>query len=77
MGNALWPERGERSFEKAAKVLNAIAGTDYLSASDIALVLLAVKLVRDQSREEPHRDSLLDAVAYASLYAEERLKEGA
>ena len=68
---------GERSFEKAAKVFNAIAGTDYLSASDIALVLLAVKLVRDQSREEPHRDSLLDAVAYASLYGEERLKEGA
>lgn len=70
-------EGGERSFEKAAKVFNAIAGTDYLSASDIALALLAVKLVRDQSREEPHRDSLLDAVAYASLYAEERLKEGA
>ena len=69
---------GERSFEKAAKVFNAITGMeDYLSASDIALVLLAVKLVRDQSREEPHRDSLLDAVAYASLYGEERMKEGA
>ena len=68
---------GERSFEKAAKVFNAIVGLEYLSASDIALVLLAVKLVRDQGREEPHRDSLLDAVAYMSLHAEERMKEGA
>ena len=69
-------EGGERSFAAAADTFNAITGYE-ITAADVALVLLAVKLVRDQSREEPHRDSLLDAVAYASLYGEERLKEGA
>ena len=67
---------GERSFEKAAKVFNAITGYE-ITAADIALVQVCIKLVRSQSRAEPHRDSLLDAVAYMALHGEERMKEGA
>ena len=69
-------EGGERSFAAAADTFNAITGYE-ITAADVALVLLAVKLVRSQSREEPHRDSLLDAVAYMALHSEERMKEGA
>ena len=65
---------GERSFERAAKVFNAITGYE-ITAADVALVQVCIKLVRSQSRADPHRDSLLDAVAYMSLHAEERMKE--
>lgn len=69
-------EGGERSFEAAADTFNAITGYE-ITAADVALVQVCIKLVRSQSREEPHRDSLLDAVAYMALHGEERMKEGA
>ena len=69
-------EGGERSFEAAANAFNAITGYE-ITAADVALVQVCIKLVRSQSREEPHRDSLLDAVAYMALHSEERMKEGA
>ena len=60
-------EGGERSFAAAADTFNAITGYE-ITAADVALVQVCIKLVRSQSREEPHRDS---------LHAEERMKEGA
>ena len=68
-------EGGERSFAAAADTFNAITGYE-ITAADVALVQVCIKLVRSQSRAEPHRDSLLDAVAYMALHSEERLKEG-
>ena len=67
-------EGGERSFEAAANAFNAITGYE-ITAADVALVQVCIKLVRSQSRAEPHRDSLLDAVAYMALHGEERMKE--
>ena len=69
-------EGGERSFEAAANAFNAITGYE-ITAADVALVQVCIKLVRSQSRAEPHRDSLLDAVAYMALHGEERMKDGA
>ena len=69
-------EGGERSFAAAAEAFNAITGYE-ITAADVALVQVCIKLVRSQSRAEPHRDSLLDAVAYMALHGEERMKEGA
>lgn len=69
-------EGGERSFAAAADTFNAITGYE-ITAADVALVQVCIKLVRSQSRAEPHRDSLLDAVAYMALHGEERMKEGA
>ena len=66
----------ERGFAAAAEAFNAITGYE-ITAADVALVQVCIKLVRSQSREEPHRDSLLDAVAYMALHGEERMKEGA
>lgn len=68
-------EGGERSFTAAADTFNAITGYE-ITAADVALVQVCIKLVRSQSRAEPHRDSLLDAVAYMALHGEERMKEG-
>lgn len=71
-------DEGERSFDRAAAAYVAVHATATVSTgSDVALLLTLLKLVRDQSREVPHRDSLLDATAYASLYGEARLMEGA
>ena len=66
-------EGGERSFAAAAAAFNAIKGKD-LTAADIALVQVCIKLVRSEIRKAPHRDSLLDGVAYMSLYSEERMR---
>ena len=63
---------GERSMAAAVKAFNAIAGY-HLKESDGWLLLALLKMVRDNLREAPHRDSIEDLVAYAALYGESRL----
>ena len=63
---------GERSMAAAVAAFNAIAGY-HLTEADGFLLMALLKMVRDQQRETPHRDSIEDLVAYASLYGEARL----
>lgn len=53
---------------RAAAIFNAIAGRE-LSAADIAMVQIAVKLARLHNRPG-HRDSHVDLAGYAALLAE-------
>lgn len=65
----------ERSFQKTATAFNAITGKN-LRGSEVALLLQLLKDVRQwQNPGEPHVDSLLDGVSYASLKAEEFMLE--
>ena len=64
--------QGERSMLAAVTAFNAIAG-HHLTEADGFLLMAILKMVRDQQRETPHRDSIEDLVAYASLYGEARL----
>ena len=63
---------GERSMAAAVAAFNAISGYS-LTEADGFLLMAILKMVRDQQRETPHRDSIEDLVAYASLYGEARL----
>ena len=63
---------GERSMQATVTAFNAISGY-CLTEADGFLLMAILKMVRDQSREKPHRDSIDDLVAYASLYGEARL----
>ena len=63
---------GERGMQATVTAFNAITGHG-LNAADGFLLMAILKMVRDQSRETPHRDSIDDLVAYASLYGEARL----
>ena len=63
---------GERSMQATVTAFNAITGYG-LTESEGFLLMAILKMVRDQSRETPHRDSIDDLVAYASLYGEARL----
>ena len=63
---------GERSMAAAVAAFNTIAGY-HLTEADGLLLMALLKMVRDQQRETPHRDSIEDLVAYASLYGEARL----
>ena len=63
---------GERSMQATVTAFNAITGYG-LTESEGFLLMAILKMVRDQSREMPHDDSLHDLVAYASLYGEARL----
>ena len=63
---------GERSMAATVAAFNAIAGC-HLTEADGFLLMAILKMVRDQQRETPHRDSIEDLVAYASLYGEARL----
>lgn len=66
---------GERSFDAAAEAFNCITGK-HLRGSDVCLILELVKKVRQYSDPTRlHADSVLDAVSYASLWAEELTKE--
>lgn len=65
---------GERSMARTVEAFNAITG-HRLTEADGFLLLQVLKDVRDRQRDEPHRDSLLDGVAYAALKAEARLRE--
>ena len=64
--------QGERSMQATVTAFNAISGHS-LTEADGFLLMAILKMVRDQSREKPHRDSIDDLVAYASLYGEARL----
>lgn len=65
----------ERSFDAAAEAFNCVTGKN-LRGSDVCLILEMVKLVRQYSDPTRlHEDSVLDAVSYASLWAEELTKE--
>ena len=63
---------GERSMQATVTAFNAITGYG-LTEADGFLLMAILKMVRDQQRETPHRDSIEDLVAYASLYGEARL----
>lgn len=65
---------GERSAPKIAKAYNAITGRD-LAASDIWLILLLLKAVRQHQGAAFHPDSAEDLVAYAALLAESQRAE--
>lgn len=66
---------GERSFEAAAEAFNCVTGKN-LRGSDVCLIMEMVKLVRQYSDPTRlHEDSVLDAVSYSSLWAEELTKE--
>lgn len=64
---------GERSMNRAVRAFNAITQHG-LTESDGWLLMQILKDVRDRQREEPHRDSLEDCIAYAALKAEARLR---
>lgn len=65
---------GERSMQATVTAFNAITGYS-LTEADGFLLMAILKMVRDQSREKPHRDSIDDLVAYAPLYGEARRQE--
>lgn len=62
-------EGGERSFAKIATVFNTYTGKN-LEPSDIALILEILKNVRFYSQDGYHKDSVIDALSYTSLWAE-------
>lgn len=61
--------QGERSAAATACAFNAITGHE-LSETDVWLMLLLLKLVRQEHSPCFHRDSAEDSVAYSALYAE-------
>ena len=66
---------GERSFQAAAEAFNAMAGGN-LKGSDVCLILVCVKAVRQYSNPaRVHDDSVLDLVSYAALWGEEIYNE--
>lgn len=64
----------ERSFPEIAQAFNAIRGKD-LSGSDVCLILVLLKLVRQSATKDFHMDSAVDGINYAALYAEALLME--
>lgn len=64
---------GERSMGAAVDAFNAIKGRYVLTEADGWLLITLLKLVRDNQRDAPHRDSIEDATAYSALYGEARL----
>ena len=65
---------GERSMANTVAAFNIITGRD-LSESEGWEFMVLLKLVRDRSVPGGHRDSLEDAVSYAALMGEARLRE--
>lgn len=63
---------GERSMGKTIAAFNAITGRD-LRESEGWLLMAVLKMVRSETREEPHRDSIEDEIAYSALYGEARI----
>ena len=69
---------GERSMAQTVLAFNALAGRtgDRALGEDEGWLLMdCLKTVRDRAGVKPHQDSLEDKVAYASLYAESRLRD--
>lgn len=68
-------EGGERSFKAAADAFNALTG-EKLSGSDICLIQVCLKVVRQNSnKSRVHGDSVLDAISYLALYGEQLNEE--
>lgn len=63
---------GERSMGKAVAAFNAITGNS-LSEANGWLLMALIKMVRDNTTNKPHEDSLHDLVAYGALYGEARM----
>jgi hypothetical protein len=63
---------GERSMGKAVAAFNAVTGQS-LSEANGWLLMVLLKMVRDNTTDKPHEDSLHDLVAYGALYGEARL----
>ncbi len=63
---------GERSMGKAVAAFNAITGQS-LSEANGWLLMALLKMVRDNTTDKPHEDSIHDLVAYGALYGEARL----
>jgi hypothetical protein len=63
---------GERSMGATVQAFNAITGRD-LRESEGWLLMTLLKMVRSETRDSPHRDSVEDLIAYAGLYGEARL----
>ena len=64
--------QGERSMGKAVAAFNAVTGQS-LSEANGWLLMALLKMVRDNTTDKPHEDSLHDLVAYGALYGEARL----
>lgn len=64
--------QGERSMGKAVAAFNAVTGQS-LSEANGWLLMALLKMVRDNTTDKPHEDSLHDLVAYGALYGESRL----
>lgn len=62
---------GERSMGATVEAFNAITGRD-LRESEGWLLMTLLKLVRSETRDAPHRDSVEDLIAYSGLYGEAR-----
>lgn len=63
---------GERSMGKAVAAFNAVTGQE-LTVPQGWLLMAMLKMVRDNTAQSPHTDSLHDLVAYAALYGEARM----
>ena len=63
---------GERSMEKIVAAFNAITGKG-LTESEGWMLMVLLKLVRDNTRDTGHQDSCEDLIAYGALYGESRL----
>ena len=67
----------ERSAGKVADIFNILRDKD-LTETDVFLILQILKQVRYcQHFDNPHEDSLLDNIAYASLFAEAAMRKQA
>ena len=64
--------QGERSMGKAVAAFNAVTGQS-LSEANGWLLMALLKMVRDNTSDKPHEDSINDLVAYVALYGEARL----
>ena len=64
--------QGERSMGKAVAAFNAVTGQS-LSEANGWLLMSLLKMVRDNTTDKPHEDSINDLVAYGALYGEARL----
>lgn len=67
--------QGERSMAATVAAFNAQTGRD-LTEDEGWLFMVNLKIVRDRQRDQPHRDSIEDLIAYGSLYGEARLNNG-
>ena len=66
-------EGGERSAAQVAAMFNAAKDKTVLSESDVMLLQVCLKIVRDQ-KTDGHEDSCLDGTSYMALYGEARLR---